>query len=449
MGDVGNLDDGPTLEEQLVASGVLAAGAKPGATAAALPGDPPSNKSSLDAMPHVGDADDLDGKSLPPDASSARRFFHKPAVKRTVHVLVAIAVAAVLFVIVNVAFKERSFVTCEGPQDCRKMRRVNTIFAAVRSILNLIIGFALLFVILGQLGVDTKALLATAGLVGIIVGLGAQPAIRNFFAGLAFVAGDRFSIGDFVTLDLASAENVKGIVTDFSLQAVTLRDFSGAKYYVPNGTIQVVVNYSQNNQRAQVELQIRNDADVDTTLQEIQELTEVMATAEPLKGKVVRPPVVKGITRNGPHSYTVAVAAIAEPLTQIFVERYMRYQLLRLLQRMGVDASAITYRTDVLDGSRKATRVETSDAVPPPASALPQLAPINVDEPDDDITDVTPETERGDVTVPHGGRVARTLRHQPDAIADGSLPRRGWDASQGHVEMLPSDNLTALDEFQE
>lgn len=397
-------------------------------------------------LPTLGTEDDA-SKSLPPDASGWQKFRHNPVVKRTGRVLLALAIGAIVLLVINLTMVPRD-VKCSSPEDCRKIRRLNTILLAVRSILNLIIGFVLFFIVLGAMGVNTKALLATAGIIGIVVGLGAQPAIKSFIAGLQLVIGDRFSIGDYIMLDLSGSENVKGIVVDFGAQTTTLQDFSGAKYYVPNGNINVVINYSQNDQRAQVELQISYRGDIDNVLAEIQELNTVLATAEPLRGKVNRPPVLKGVTANGPYSYTVAVAAIAEPMAQIFVERYLRYQLLRLMQRMGVEASAITYVKSPLTGAL--TREVTDEAIPP--EPLPTLAPLNVNEEEDDITDVTPETERGDFTVRLPRLEARTMRHDTDAIVDGSISRRAIRHGQSPLTgtTRSSDvDMFNLDEFQE
>ncbi len=408
---------------------------------------------------YVSSAEEDDLHAVPPGSTRWHQFRHNAIVKRVSTVLITLAVGAVVLVIINLAMSPKA-VKCATPEDCREIRRVNTILSGVKSLLNLVIGFTLFFVVLATLGVNTKALLATAGIVGIIIGLGAQPAIRSFIAGLTFVINDRFSIGDYITLDLAGAENVKGIVTAFTTQATTVQDFSGAKYYVPNGNINVVVNYSQNDQRAQVELQISYAGDIDMVLREIQELNTVMATAEPLRGKMTRPPVLKGLTSNGPYSYTITVTAIAEPLAQMFVERYMRYRLIRLMQHLGVSAAAVVY-----------TKAPGPAASPSPAA--PGSAPLATPPPDDDHetfdeyendpnahntmlatinveapTDATPETERGDVTVRnHTPLIARRMRYDSDVIHDGTNVRaanqgRGY---AGHLSTSATADVQTLD----
>lgn len=286
-----------------------------------------------------GPIDDLT-TPLPPGASGWDRFVHNGATKRAGKVLVAIAVAALLMVIIWYATVPRS-VQCATGADCRSIARLNTVLACVRSGLNLVIVVGFIFAVLAALGVNTGAMLATAGLLGIIIGLGAQPTIKSFIAGLTFVINDRLAIGDFVQLLLAEGTGgvgtgaAKGIVVSFSTQSVTLRDLTGALMFVSNNNIAVIVNYSKNDQRAQVDLEVSYDGEVSRVIKALQACADVMATAPELRSRMVRPPVVKGVTANGPSTYTVSVAAIAEPMAQVFVERYMRFELVRALQAMG------------------------------------------------------------------------------------------------------------------
>jgi hypothetical protein len=217
---------------------------------------------------------------------------------------------------------------------------------------------------------------------------------------------------------------------------------SGGNLYIPNANINVVINYSQNDQRAQVDVHVSHKGDIDVVLHEIQALNAIMATARVLRGKVTRPPVLKGVTKNGKHSYTVTVTAIAEPMTQVFVERYMRYQLMRLMQRIGVDASATTLATENPSGYAKppvvlsAAGVGTNSASASGAAvtasvATATLAPARGDTTYSRVNVATaslyrPDTERGDVSIvtPRPVTVAETLRHDADVVYDGHLNRR-------------------------
>lgn len=327
-----------------------------------------------DVIPHLTatEHDDLYTK-LPHDASAWTRFKHSPVTKRVGRVVIILAVGAVVLLILNFALAPRAM-KCGRPSDCRRIARMNTMLSAVRGLLNLVIAFLLLFLVLAACGVNTKALLATAGLVGIIVGLGAQAAIKSCIAGLTYVLNDRFAIGDFVAVELVDSPSVRGLVTGFSLMTTTLQDFGGGRHYVSNGLISVVTNYSQNDQRSQVDVTVSYDGRIDDVLKEVQALADDMATDPELRHRVVRPPVVKGVTANGERSYTVSVAAIVRPNARAFVDRHMRLRLLRLMQALRLDASAeVTHvharHNDALQPLQRDLESGSADtpAVSPPA----------------------------------------------------------------------------------
>jgi small conductance mechanosensitive channel len=326
----------------------------------------------------VGDIDDK-ATFIPHDARTWVKIKHHPVTHRLSRVLISILIAVVTLVIVNVSMAPRD-IPCATFDDCRKIKRLNTVLLGTRSLLNLLIVVLLVFAIMAQCGINPVTLFATAGVLGIILGFGAQSMIKSAFAGVMIMISGRFTMGDFVSFEMSSAPSIKGVVINFSLQTTTVQDFSGARFFVSNGDITVVTNYSHNDQRAQVEVLISHLANIDVVMQHLQLLTFELASDPKLLDKVIRPPVVKGITATNAHSYTVAIAAIVSPATEMFVERYMRQKILTLLQSLNVHAS-IKYNvihpadaptpipgTDV--ASPKDHRTTTPDTVRTPTHAL-------------------------------------------------------------------------------
>jgi small conductance mechanosensitive channel len=216
-----------------------------------------------------------------------------------------------------------------------------------------------MFLAMGVSGVNTKALLVSAGVVGLVIGFGAQSIIRSFIAGLVLLSSNRFNLGDLVRLDIlgvnggdsgagavlgasAAMDGTKtsgaafGIVRGFSLLTTTLQDIRGAQTYVSNGNIMLVTNYSQNPQRATVLLHIDSSQSPQAITEGLEEFVASMAFDDPLKDKVLRPPIVKGITANGDNTYVFAVTALAHPASTLFVERHMRQRLLQYLHTAGI-----------------------------------------------------------------------------------------------------------------
>jgi small-conductance mechanosensitive channel len=94
--------------------------------------------------------------------------------------------------------------------------------------------------ILGELGVDLGPLVASAGVVGFAVGLGAQTIVRDVFSGIIMLIEDQYGVGDEVEV-----LEVSGTVETVGLRITTIRDKKGTLWYLRNGEILKVGNKSQ------------------------------------------------------------------------------------------------------------------------------------------------------------------------------------------------------------
>jgi small-conductance mechanosensitive channel len=93
---------------------------------------------------------------------------------------------------------------------------------------------------LGEFGFDLGPLIASAGVVGVALGLGAQTLVRDVLSGIFMLIEDQYGVGD--TVDVL---DVKGVVEKVGLRVTTVRDTSGTLWYLRNGEILKVGNQSQ------------------------------------------------------------------------------------------------------------------------------------------------------------------------------------------------------------
>lgn len=119
-------------------------------------------------------------------------------------------------------------------------RRFRTLSNLVRTVVSiLILGFAV-FESLSIFGVNLAPLAASAGVVGLAIGFGAQALIKDVISGFFLLAEDQFDEGDEIQIS-----DKKGIVKKISLRTVWLEDKEGTLHIVPNGAINVVSNFSR------------------------------------------------------------------------------------------------------------------------------------------------------------------------------------------------------------
>src|SRR6185312_12287055 len=108
-----------------------------------------------------------------------------------------------------------------------------------------------------ELGYPIGPLIASAGVVGVALGFGAQSLVKDFLSGIFMIFEDQFGVGDVVDVGEAS-----GTIEAVSLRVTRLRDLDGTVWYVPNGEILRVGNKSQNWSRAVVDIGVSYDEDL-------------------------------------------------------------------------------------------------------------------------------------------------------------------------------------------
>ncbi len=130
----------------------------------------------------------------------------------------------------------------DGDKDhiSQKEKRVETLGHVVISIGNIIIYTTILFVILNMFGIDTRPILAGAGVIGLAVGFGAQTLVKDFVSGIFILVENQYGIGDNVKI--GSSE---GDVVRITMRSTVLKDKEGKVYYISNGSIKDVINMSQ------------------------------------------------------------------------------------------------------------------------------------------------------------------------------------------------------------
>ena len=129
-----------------------------------------------------------------------------------------------------------------GPRNLafRQAERARTVGTVLSSTLNATIWIVALFMLLGELGLNLGPLIASAGVIGVALGLGAQTIVRDVLSGILMLIEDQFGVGDDVEV-----LDVKGKVEKVGLRITTVREKNGTLWYLRNGEILKVGNKSQ------------------------------------------------------------------------------------------------------------------------------------------------------------------------------------------------------------
>ncbi len=205
----------------------------------------------------------------------------------------------------------------------RAEARVRTLTTVFRSLASVLIWFtALLWILEAVFHFNPATLLASAGLLGVALGFGAQNVVRDFLAGTFLVVEDQFGVGDIV--DLGEA---KGTVERITLRATRVRDVQGTVWHVPNGQILRVANKSQEWARAVLDIEVDTETDYNEAAALIQQVADQMVAEPDWRVDVLDHPEVWGIEAFTTDGYTIRFVVKTRPGTQFGIMREMRIRL--------------------------------------------------------------------------------------------------------------------------
>ncbi|MBS3937820.1 MAG: mechanosensitive ion channel family protein [Peptococcaceae bacterium] len=210
-----------------------------------------------------------------------------------------------------------------------EMRKAKTIAALLKSVLRYVVYFFLIISIVDALGAPTSSILASAGIVGLAVGFGAQNLVRDVLTGFFILFEDQFGVGDFV-----ETFGVSGTVEEVGLRVTKLRDFSGVLHIIPNGAIDKVSNHNRGNLRALVDVRVSYEADVEQVRTLIEGVLAMAAVDIP---EIVEGPTLLGMTDFTESAIVLRIVARVKPLEQWAVERELRRRIKLVFDREGIE----------------------------------------------------------------------------------------------------------------
>ena len=144
---------------------------------------------------------------------------------------------------INAATRVPRMVRLGDTNDLARMRadqRARAVGSLLTSSLVFAIWTVAVITALSQVGLDVAPLIASAGVIGVAVGLGAQSLVKDYLAGIFMVIEDQFGVGDVVNLS-----DVEGTVEEVRLRVTRIRAVDGTTWYVRNGELMKVGNKSQ------------------------------------------------------------------------------------------------------------------------------------------------------------------------------------------------------------
>ena len=206
--------------------------------------------------------------------------------------------------------------------------RAKTLAGLLRSTLRYAVGATAFLTVLDLVGIDTKALLGGAAILGLAVGFGAQNLVRDVISGFFIIYERQYDVGDYIT-----AAGLSGFVEEIGLRITRLRDYSGDVHVIPNGLIDKTTNKSRAGSAALVDITIALDEDARRAIEVLKALCQQMGSEV---AAITDGPVVLGVSGVDSSGITIRLWVRTKPLEHFGVERELRLRAKEALDKAGI-----------------------------------------------------------------------------------------------------------------
>jgi small conductance mechanosensitive channel len=211
-------------------------------------------------------------------------------------------------------------------------KRARTLGRIARQVIGVIVWAVTGMVVLSEIGLDLKPILAGAGVVGLAVGFGAQTLVKDVISGFFILLENQFRVNDVI-----STAGVSGLVESINLRTTVLRDVEGRVHVVPNGSIDVVTNFTRVWSRAVLDVGVAYREDVDRCLAVLWrvggELERDAAFGPKLTGRVEIP----GVESLGDSAVVLRVMVATQPQERWNVLRELRRRVKQAFDAEGIE----------------------------------------------------------------------------------------------------------------
>jgi small-conductance mechanosensitive channel len=177
------------------------------------------------------------------------------------------------------------------PTRAERIKRAETLRGLIKAGVRIGTWLLAIVMIVSELGINTAPLLASAGILGVAFGFGAQSLVKDFVNGIFIITENQYRVGDIVNIG-----EVSGIVEALTIRSTVLRDIEGNLHYVPNGTITVTTNRTNKFSRMSEDIVVSANSDIDKLEHIISHIGEQLAAKPEFQNKIIDPPKLFQVT---------------------------------------------------------------------------------------------------------------------------------------------------------
>ncbi len=219
-------------------------------------------------------------------------------------------------------------------QDGYRKVRIETLSKNLYSVVKFILGFIIVMIILDIIGVNTRSIIATAGIGGVAIAFGAQTLVKDIVTGTIIIVDDTFRVGDWI-----KAAGVEGTVETLGMRHTKIRDYDGSLHTIPNSQITNVQNLNS----GPIKFECNIYLSYEVSYQELEEIVinvrEKLKTNKDLAKYILEDVRLFGIMEMNEKSYVAKTTGIAMPGYQWALAREERKIIIEEMYQRNLNPS--------------------------------------------------------------------------------------------------------------
>jgi small conductance mechanosensitive channel len=209
--------------------------------------------------------------------------------------------------------------------------QLRTMASTIRATSYGVFGFIVFLQVLNLFEIPYQPILASAGILGVAIGLGAQSIFKDMLNGILILVEDQYNVGEIV-----GVAGVKGTVEDLSLRRTTVRDADGTLYTIPNSQIATVSNLSRDYAVATLNVSVDASANPDKVIALLADVATQVRNDPDFRDMAVADPVILGVDKIEGRAVTYPVQLRVRTNKRDVVLRELRRRIILAFEKDGI-----------------------------------------------------------------------------------------------------------------
>jgi moderate conductance mechanosensitive channel len=212
------------------------------------------------------------------------------------------------------------------------MKRVRTLISVLWTIVFVLIWFVVVLTSLGQIGVNIAPILASAGVVGLAVGFGAQNLVKDLVSGFFLILENQVRVGDVAVIN-----GTGGLVEAISFRTIVLRDEAAVVHVFPNGSVNTLSNMTKDWSAYVINVNVAYKEDTDRVADVMRRVAEEMYAEPKYRSAMLEPIEIIGVDGFTESAVTIKARLKTQPLQQFSIGREYRRRLKKAFDVAGIE----------------------------------------------------------------------------------------------------------------